>query len=373
MKKIISTVLITIIFLSTYNTQTMLAKRTMHTGCTMLTGIARTANTFRNTLAQTSPRYTTIRTIDAKPVINNKKIESEKIKSENEIKELISTLPNPHLTLEILLKFINDIDKDAYRALRHPSQSEEYINVARFLLACHIHDIDEDGHTVLTWAAQNGKVELTKLLLATTKNVNTPDKDGMTALMWAAKEGRVEIAQLLLTKEANINATDKSGFTALKWASDTFGLDAEITQILCNANKATLNKMDPVDKKTKKVTVAKPAIKHKKTNTHASSEHDIKDLMHAAQSGHTVIIEALMATGININATDNNGMTALMWAAKKGRLQVIQLLLAMNADRHATDNNGFTAWTHASDTNQTTEIQEILWYGLDRVYPYNSY
>ncbi|KAG7127309.1 Potassium channel AKT3 like protein [Verticillium longisporum] len=61
---------------------------------------------------------------------------------------------------------------------------------------------DSYGRTSLSWAAENGREAMVKLLLDTEKvNFNSKDGDGRTPLSWAALKGNEAVVKMLLDKE----------------------------------------------------------------------------------------------------------------------------------------------------------------------------
>ena len=73
------------------------------------------------------------------------------------------------------------------------------------------------GRTPLSWAAENGHLEVVRLLLATGKaEVDSKDNNyGRTPLSWAAENGHLEVVRLLLaTGKAEVDSKDKSGTDA---------------------------------------------------------------------------------------------------------------------------------------------------------------
>jgi len=59
------------------------------------------------------------------------------------------------------------------------------------------------GNTALTWASQNGHIEIVKYLLANGANVNEKDEYGETALILASSNGHIEIVKSLLANGTN--------------------------------------------------------------------------------------------------------------------------------------------------------------------------
>ncbi|KAF2892895.1 hypothetical protein ILUMI_13275 [Ignelater luminosus] len=131
----------------------------------------------------------------------------------------------------------------------------------RKLISCDYKDIenialliqrDNDGKTVLMYAAEHGYLDIVKftiktgvnieekdnaeetaLLLATWKNhtdvvdfllskganVEVAQKDGYTPLIYAVRQGNLRLVDSFLSRGAHINETDKTGTDAIKWAA----------------------------------------------------------------------------------------------------------------------------------------------------------
>ena len=67
------------------------------------------------------------------------------------------------------------------------------------------------GITALHWAAYHNSVDVAKLLLENSANVNSTDSRGQTALHDAAYKNSVDVAKLLIEKSPNLTATATSG------------------------------------------------------------------------------------------------------------------------------------------------------------------
>lgn len=73
---------------------------------------------------------------------------------------------------------------------------------------------DAEGLSPLAWAAQYGRVDVARYLLAQKAHINPADKYGFTPLMWAAQEGHTPMVELLLARGANPWVTTRNGVTA---------------------------------------------------------------------------------------------------------------------------------------------------------------
>lgn len=79
-------------------------------------------------------------------------------------------------------------------------------------------DVDQKGlvgHTPLRIAARNGRTDVVAYFISKGCDINTQGNDGATPLEAAASKGHMEIVQMLVEKGANINIQDKEGDFAL--------------------------------------------------------------------------------------------------------------------------------------------------------------
>ncbi|GFR85679.1 ankyrin repeat domain-containing protein 50 [Elysia marginata] len=70
---------------------------------------------------------------------------------------------------------------------------------------------DNDGHTALTSACQNGHVATVKALLAGGVNADQRTRDNSTALIYCSQHGSPDITSLLIEAGADVNASNQSG------------------------------------------------------------------------------------------------------------------------------------------------------------------
>lgn len=93
---------------------------------------------------------------------------------------------------------------------------------ARALLdgGANVEEADNDGVTILAWAAISNRVQMARLLIERGADVNHVDKKGMTPLLYAASIdfGDPEMVDLLLKSGAHMSARTREGLTALDLA-----------------------------------------------------------------------------------------------------------------------------------------------------------
>jgi hypothetical protein len=152
------------------------------------------------------------------------------------------------------------------------------------------------NRTPLSWAAQEGRLNITKLLLETELAINELDGEGRRALSRASENGHEAVARLLIEKGADINISDQSGFTALYHA-------------LQNGHEA----------------VARLLIK-KGADINISHQSG-SPALYALLYGHEGVARLLIEKGADINISDQYGLTALHYASERGYVALAKLLM----------------------------------------------
>lgn len=129
---------------------------------------------------------------------------------------------------------------------------------------------------VLRCAAENGHLEIVKLLLEAGADVHAEDN---YALRWAATNGHTEIVRLLLEAGADVHAQNKF---ALKWTA--YKGHTEVVRLLLEAG----------------------------ADVHAGDNFALK---WAARNGHTEVVELLLAAGADLERSIN-------WAHKNNKVNL---------------------------------------------------
>jgi ankyrin repeat protein len=158
-------------------------------------------------------------------------------------------------------------------------------------------DLQGNGGTALIHAARGGHLDVLRLLLKKSVNLNEAElTKRRTALMEASVRGHRESVLFLLDQGAEMNLKDFKGQTALGLAVSRGHLEISKDLLLRGAS-----------------------IQEKDRNANNL-------LHHAAGNGDIPMIEMLLGSGISKDAVNRDGHTPLMLALKRDHSETIPLL-----------------------------------------------
>lgn len=201
-----------------------------------------------------------------------------------------------------------------------------------------------DSETVLHIAAEWGRLEVVKVLLAAGADVSMRTKSGKTALYLSAAHGHRDVADALIAGNADLEAKSGGGATPLLAAilgpvgndEDRLGHYAVVELLLSKG-------ADP--------------------NTR-SNDGEIP-LLEAASWGYAGIVELLLARGAKLDAATTAGHTALHLAALKAEAHVVQVLLEHGANLSARTRRGWTPLHAAAFSGDSAVVAMLLARGAD--------
>jgi ankyrin repeat protein len=191
------------------------------------------------------------------------------------------------------------------------------------------------GHAItpLIKAAERGKRDIVKYLIAKGANVNAKGTDdGQTALMAAITRGFDDVVDLLIAAGADVKAKDARGNTAFALA--VFGAHLEIAEVLLK-HGADPNQADP---------------------------YGITPLLGAASTGGEEALRFLVKSGAKVNLItqlEYGGQTALTTAARVGNVDNVRTLLDLGADPRLKMKDGGTALQCAKDSGNAEVVALI--------------
>ncbi len=161
-----------------------------------------------------------------------------------------------------------------------------------------------DADSPVADAAMRGDVEIVRTLLREGADVNAAQGDGMTALHWAAVNGSVGLTNVLLVAGATTEPLTRLGrYTPLHLASSR-GHAAVVVRLLESGSSPD-----------------------------ALTSTGVQAIHLAAQAGSAEAVRALVARGADVDARDEtHGRTPLIFAASQNRLEAMKALVAQGAD-----------------------------------------
>lgn len=229
---------------------------------------------------------------------------------------------------------INAVDGEGYWLLRSAAEEGDYP------FACELLDLGADpdatstGATALHTAVLRDQLEIVTALLQHGADPNAYDVDSWTPLMYA---GSLECVELLLAAGAEIGATDLCDDDVIQHHTDP-----EIIQRLQAAGAsietqpAALNSLLHTAASEGDLSLLNYLLEQH-LNVNTPLQGGVTPLMTAAERGHTVVLERLLASGADLQACDEQGRTALFYAAAPEAFLAFQLGLEHSAEAAKND------------------------------------
>lgn len=274
---------------------------------------------------------------------------------------------------------------------------EGYTHVVEYLLSVGVdvnHVTPKYGRTALPQAILRHNTATAVALFSNGANPCLTDPDGDAALEYAAITGNRDVVRLLLDATSKYPIDQDQQLRALTHAVTC--QHVEVVDLLFPSGEDSdfLSKMERSSCGTQAVLGGNMEIWRMIASLCPSLSEVIDDqawsrLHHAADRGHTHLIEyfckqgldlekedndcqtplfaaartgsnnallALCREGANINHCDSFGRTALHWAARSGSTDTVRLLIREGADPYARDQAGFLAFDYLSDMQHASLV-----------------
>ncbi|XP_025834904.1 ankyrin repeat domain-containing protein 50-like isoform X2 [Agrilus planipennis] len=284
-----------------------------------------------------------------------------------------STEPSPEPLFEL-----QDIHG---QAALHVAARMGQVQVIKMFLetSADVNKADVDGWTPLRAAAWGGHTEVVELLVKHGCDLDSVDSENRTALRAAAWSGHEEIVKILLEHGANVNLTDHEGRTALIAAA--YMGHAEIVEHLLD-HGADINHADADGRTALSVAALcaprMPGASVVSTLLERGAAVDHKDkegmtpLLVASFEGHKDVCELLLENEADVDHCDNGGRSPLWAAASMGHAPVVALLLFWGCCIDSMDSEGRTVLSVAAAQGCVEVVKQLLDRGLDEQHRDNS-
>ena len=207
---------------------------------------------------------------------------------------------------------------------------------------------DMDAATVLVWAANNGHLDIARLLIAKGVDANARDCDGRgnSALLCAVWSMDVPMVKLLIKNGADPNVGN-SNWTPLMTAAWTMGSERRgqgrkdfvaILKLLLAAG-AMVNTRDKVGQTALSLAAAVGDVAALRVLLRAGAYIHTRDkkgngaLIGAIQHHNSDTIKFLLEQGVNANARNKAGTSVLAYAKECEADEIVQLLMKYGAKK----------------------------------------
>jgi ankyrin repeat protein len=220
-----------------------------------------------------------------------------------------------------------DDEDDVQRTALHWSANNGHLDICRLLLQCNADMEAKDNNrcTPLHLSCYNGHSDVCHLLLQFKANVEAKGRDYrdiFTPLLLCAKYDRLEMCRLLLQYNADVEAKGSYLYSSLHWSvsSGTLDMCHLLLQYKANVNAKNFRQCTP---------------------------------LHFAATRNLELCRLLLQCNADIQAKDEAQFTPLHCAAHSGKLHICSLLVESKADVAARTSDGTTALGFAINYKQT--------------------
>jgi ankyrin repeat protein len=191
------------------------------------------------------------------------------------------------------------------------------------------------NQTPLSFAAENGREAVVKLLLRASVDPESKGSLSRTPLLLAADKGHEVVVRLLLEAGATLEAKGSGSQTPLSCAAR-------------NGRKAVVK-----------------LLLEAGANLESKDNHNRTPLSYAAFTGREAEVKLLLEAGADLESKDIHNRTPLSYAASNGCEAVVKLLLEAGADLESKDNHNRTPLSYAVSIGRETEVKLLLEAGAD--------
>ena len=264
-----------------------------------------------------------------------------------------------------------DTMDDEGKSLLHWAAEGGHLTTMRLLIrrGCDVDSVDGRGLTPLHWAAAMGQTKAVRELIRKGATKSVVAGEYGTPLHQALLMGHVETVEAMLAEGCPIDAVNNVGATALHFAAE--GGHVEVVRKLvgrvCDVNAVAANGCTPLHSAAARgrTETVHELIKLGATKSVVAGNCGTP-LHQAALKGHVETLEAMLAEGCPIDAVNSVGATVLHLAAEGGHVEVVRKLVGRGCGVNAVSTNGCTPLHDAAGFGRTEAVRELIKLGATK-------
>ncbi|OQE22518.1 hypothetical protein PENSTE_c010G08904 [Penicillium steckii] len=204
---------------------------------------------------------------------------------------------------------------------------------------------DKDRCTPLSLALRNRHKAAARLLIQRGAPIGTTDRNGRTPFMSALVYGNNILAEILFEQGADIKTADRNGQTPLFYALDFghYALAIKIIEKGADINSINLSGQAPLALASKNGYMAAARLLIQRgAPVNTTDQKGRTPLMMALENRHNMLAEMLFEQGADVKIADHNGQTPLLFAIKYEHHALAIKFFEKGAEINTIDKNGMT-------------------------------
>ena len=218
-------------------------------------------------------------------------------------------------------------------------------------------------------AAENGHLEVVRLLIEKGADATAEDDDKSTPLHYAAENGHLEVVRLLIEKGADATAANVYKSTPLHFGGAENG-HLEVVRLLiekgADATAEEGDKTTPLHYAAESGHLEVVRLLIEKGADATAENYGKKTPLHyAAENGHLEVVRLLIEKGAGATAENYGKKTPLHFGAENGHLEVVRLLIEKGADATAEEGDKTTPLHYAAESGHLEVVRLLIEKGAD--------
>ena len=282
--------------------------------------------------------------------------------------ELISAIKD-HYTLTVVHLLHRgvpiDTKDDEGMSLLHWAAWSGHVTTMRVLIGrgCNVDSVDSKGLTPLHLAAAMGRTKAIRKLIRKGASKSVVGGDYGTPLHQAALNGHVDTTVAMLEEGCPLDVVNSDGSTVLHFAAEGGNVELvrELVGLGCNVNAVEANGCTPLHSAAGRgrTEAVRELIKLGATKSVVGGNFGTP-LHQAALNGHVETAVAMLEEGCPLDVVSGAGATVLHFAAAGGNVELVRELVGRGCDVNAVKANGCTPLHFAAGRGRTEAVRQLV-------------